>query len=332
MVQPRFDVLGIGNAMVDVIVQTNDAFLEDNNLQKGAMSLVDAETSQALYDKSGPAIECSGGSAGNTISCLASLGSKAAYVGKVFDDQLGHVFAHDIRSLGVHFETTPASEGPPTATCLVLVTEDAERTMQTFLGACVGLGPQDINDEEIAASAVTYMEGYLWDPEEAKAAFLKAAATAHAAGREVSLSLSDPFCVDRHRDEFRDLVSNHVDILFANEDEIISLYQTNTFDEALQAVRHECKVAALTRSEKGSVIVAGDEVHVVDAETVANVVDTTGAGDAYAAGFLHGYTSGADLASAGRMGSICAAEMISHVGARAQTDLKQLVAETISAK
>ena len=329
MVQPRFDVLGIGNAMVDVIVHTNDAFLNDHKLIKGAMSLVDAATSQALYEKSGPAIECSGGSAGNTISCLASLGSSAAYVGKIFDDQLGHVFSHDIRSLGVHFETPPAVDGPPTATCLVLVTEDAERTMQTFLGACVGLGPDDINEDDIAAAAVTYMEGYLWDPEDAKAAFLKAAATAHAAGRDVSLSLSDPFCVDRHRDEFRDLVSNHVDILFANEDEIISLYQTGSFDEALQAVRNECKVAALTRSEKGSVIVAGDEVHVVDAETVDKVVDTTGAGDAYAAGFLHGFTAGSDLATAARMGGICAAEMISHVGARAQTNLKQLVAEKL---
>jgi len=330
MAQPRFDVLGIGNAIVDVIIQTDDGFLSENNLLKGAMSLVDAETSAALYDKSGPAIEISGGSAGNTISCLASLGSNAAYVGKVFDDQLGHVFAHDIRSLGVHFATTPATEGPPTATCLVLVTKDAERTMQTFLGACVGLGPQDIDEDEIAAAAVTYMEGYLWDPEEAKAAFLKAADCAHAAGREVSLSLSDPFCVDRHRDEFRDLVANHVDILFANEDEIISLYQTNTFDEALQAVRGACKVAALTRGENGSVIVSGDEVHSVDAEPVDNVIDTTGAGDAYAAGFLHGYTAGQGFAVSARIGSICAAEMISHLGARAQVNLKDLVAEKIS--
>ncbi len=331
MSQPRFDVLGIGNAIVDVIVQTDDAFLAENNLLKGAMSLVDADTSAALYEKSGPALEVSGGSAGNTISCLASLGSKAAYVGKVFDDQLGHVFTHDIRSLGVHFETTHASDGPPTATCLVLVTEDAERTMQTFLGACVGLGPQDIDEDEIAAAAVTYMEGYLWDPEDAKAAFLKAADCAHAAGREVSLSLSDPFCVDRHREEFRDLAANHVDILFANEDEIMSLYQTSSFDDALQAVRSDCKVAALTRGEKGSVIVSGDEVHIVDAEPVAKVMDTTGAGDAYAAGFLHGYTSGADFAVSARMGGICAAEMISHLGARAQTNLKDLVAEKISA-
>lgn len=331
MVQPRFDVLGIGNAMVDVIVQTTDGFLEENKLLKGAMSLVDAETSKRLYDLCGPAVECSGGSAGNTISCLASLGSSAAYVGKVFDDQLGQVFTHDIRSMGIHFETAPAVEGPPTATCLVMVTEDAERTMNTFLGACVGLGPDDINEDDIAASAVTYMEGYLWDPEAAKQAFLKAAATAHAAGREVSLSLSDPFCVDRHREEFRDLVSNHVDVLFANEDEIMSLYQTESFEEAKEAVRSQCKVAALTRSEKGSVIVSGDNTYAVDAEPVAQVVDTTGAGDAYAAGFLHGYTAGKDLETAARMGGICAAEMISHIGARAQTDLKHLVADKIGA-
>ncbi len=330
MARPRFDVLGIGNAIVDVVIQTNDGFLSENNLLKGAMSLVDAETSAALYDKSGPAVEVSGGSAGNTISCLASLGASTAYVGKVFDDPLGHIFTHDIRSLGVHFTTAPAVAGPPTATCLVFVTEDAERTMQTFLGACVGLGPDDIDDKEIADAAVTYMEGYLWDPQAAKAAFLKAAACAHGAGREVSLSLSDPFCVDRHREEFRNLVSNHVDILFANEDEIISLYQTKSFDEALQAVRGQCKIAALTRADKGSVIVSGDDVHIVDAEAVVRVVDTTGAGDAYAAGFLHGYTAGKDLPTAARIGGICAAEMISHLGARSQTQLKQLVAENLS--
>lgn len=329
MVQTRFDVLGIGNAMVDVIIHTDDAFLNENNLLKGAMSLVDAKTSGILYSKSGPAIECSGGSAGNTVSCLASLGSKTAYIGKVFNDQLGQVFTHDIRSLGVHFETPPAVFGPPTATCLVLVTDDAQRTMQTFLGACVGLGPDDINEKDISDSAVTYLEGYLWDPEDAKVAFLKAAATAHEAGQEVSLSLSDPFCVDRHREEFQDLVTNHVDILFANEDEITSLYQTSSFDDALQAVRNKCKIACLTRSEKGSVIVTDDDVYEIDAELVDTVVDTTGAGDAYAAGFLHGYTSGTDLSVAAQMGSICASEVISHVGARAQADLKQLVAEKI---
>ena len=331
MVQTQFDVLGIGNAMLDVIVHADDAFLSDNDLIKGAMSLIDADTAQALYAKSGPAVECSGGSAGNTISCLASLGSKAAYVGKVYNDQLGQVFTHDIRSLGVHFETAPAEDGPPTATCLVLVTPDAERTMQTFLGACIGLGPDDIVEADVAASAVTYMEGYLWDPEDAKAAFLKAADIAHKAGRDVSLSLSDPFCVDRHRDEFKDLVTNHVDILFANEDEIMSLYQVDNFDDALQVVRGQCKTAALTRGDKGSVIVHGDEIHIVDAEPVSTVLDTTGAGDAYAAGFLHGYTAGKDLPTSARIGGICAAEVISHVGARAQANLKDLAAEKLGA-
>ena len=331
MVQIQFDVLGIGNAMLDVIVHADDAFLSDNDLVKGAMSLIDADTAQALYAKSGPAVECSGGSAGNTISCLASLGSKAAYVGKVYNDQLGHAFIHDIRSLGIHFETALAIDGPPTATCLVIVTPDAERTMQTFLGACIGLGPDDIVEADVAASAVTYMEGYLWDPEDAKVAFLKAADIAHKAGRDVSLSLSDPFCVDRHRDEFTDLVTNHVDILFANEDEIMSLYQVGNFDDALQIVRGQCKIAALTRGDKGSVIVHGDEIHIVDAEPVSKVLDTTGAGDAYAAGFLHGYTAGEDLPTSARIGGICAAEVISHLGARAQANLKDLAAEKLGA-
>ena len=331
MVQIQFDVLGIGNAMLDVIVHADDAFLSDNDLIKGAMSLIDADTAQALYAKSGPAVECSGGSAGNTISCLASLGSKAAYIGKVYNDQLGHAFIHDIRSLGVHFETALAIDGPPTATCLVIVTPDAERTMQTFLGACIGLGPDDIVEADVAASAVTYMEGYLWDPEDAKAAFLKAADIAHKAGRDVSLSLSDPFCVDRHRDEFTDLVTNHVDILFANEDEIMSLYQVGNFDDALQIVRGQCKIAALTRGDKGSVIVHGDEIHSVDAEPVSKVLDTTGAGDAYAAGFLHGYTAGKDLPTSARIGGICAAEVISHLGARAQANLKDLAAIKLGA-
>ena len=329
MSQPRFDVLGIGNAIVDVIAHTDDTFLEENNLPKGAMNLVDAETAAALYEKSGPAIECSGGSAGNTIAGAAALGSRAAYVGKVRDDQLGRLFAHDIRSLGVHFETTPSVDGPPTATSLVLVTPDAERTMQTYLGACVNLTPDDIIEDEIAGASVTYMEGYLWDPEEAKKAFLKAAQISHDAGREVSLSLSDSFCVDRFRDEFVDLAENHVDILFANEDEILSLYQVEDFDQALQAVRGHCRVAALTRGEKGSVIVSGDEIHVVDAEKVERLADTTGAGDAYAAGFLHGITSGRDLATSAHIGHICAAEVIQHIGARARGDLKALVAEKL---
>ena len=331
MSDTRFDGLGIGNAIVDILVQADDAFLEAHGLIKGAMALVDAERAAALYQAAGPAVECSGGSAANTIAGLASLGGRGAFVGKVRDDQLGGVFSHDIRAAGVHFETPSATAGAATATSLVLVTPDAERTMQTYLGACVDLGPDDIDEAEIAAAKVTYLEGYLWDPPAAKEAFRKAAGAAHASGREVSLSLSDPFCVDRHRADFRELVEGHVDILFANEDEIISLYEAADFDTALQAVRGHCALAALTRSAKGSVVLAGDEVHVIDAEPVADVVDTTGAGDAYAAGFLAGYTGGRDLATAARMGNIAAAEVISHLGARPATALDALVAERLGA-
>lgn len=331
MSETRFDVIGIGNAIVDILVHADEAFLDTHGLAKGAMALVDADRAQALYEATGPAVECSGGSAANTIAGLASLGGRGAFVGKVRDDQLGAVFGHDIRAAGVHFETAPATTGAATATSLVLVTPDAERTMQTYLGACVELGPDDIETDDIAAAAVTYLEGYLWDPPAAKEAFLKAAAVAHEQGREVALSLSDPFCVDRHRDDFRELVDGHVDILFANEDEVISLYETSDFDAALQAVRGECKIAALTRSAKGSVVLAGDEVHVIDAEPVGELVDTTGAGDAYAAGFLAGYTAGRDFAAAARMGNIAAAEVIQHMGARPATDLGALVAERLGA-
>ncbi len=325
MSDTRFDVVGIGNAIVDVLAHADDQFITENNLIKGSMNLVDEETAEAVYGKMGPGIECSGGSAANTIAALASLGSSGAFIGKVKDDQLGQVFRHDITSLGIAFETTADTDGPSTARCMINVTPDAQRTMQTFLGACVNLGPDDIDEDLIAAAKVTYMEGYLWDPEQAKQAFLKAARIAKAAGRQVSLSLSDPFCVDRHRAEFLDLVKNHVNILFANEEEIMSLYKVESFDEALQAVRSDCDIAALTRSEKGSVAVQGDEVHIVDAEAVAKVVDTTGAGDAFAAGFLHGLTTDQPLERCARMGGICAAEIISHVGARPDVSLKELV-------
>ena len=273
----------------------------------------------------GPGIECSGGSAANTIAGVASLGGRAGYVGKVRDDLLGGVFSHDIRALGVEFNTAPATSGAATARCLILVTPDAQRTMQTYLGACVGLTPADIDPEQVVAAQVTYLEGYLWDPPQAKEAFRKAVKIAHARGRKIALSLSDPFCVDRHRAEFRDLVDNHVDILFANEHEIVSLYQAKDFDEALQHVRGRPRICALTRSAQGSVIVQGDEIHVVDAAPVSHVVDTTGAGDLYAAGFLHGLTRGRDLKLCARMGGIAAAEVIAHVGARPQVSLKQLM-------
>jgi sugar/nucleoside kinase (ribokinase family) len=329
MSEPRFAVVGIGNAIVDVLARADDQFINENDLIKGTMNLVDEAAAEAVYEKMGPGVKCSGGSAANTIAALASLGSSGAFIGKVKDDPLGKVFRHDITSLGITFETTADADGPSTARCMIHVTPDAQRTMQTFLGACVNLGPDDINEAIIADARVTYLEGYLWDPEHAKQAFRKAAQAAQAAGRLVSLSLSDPFCVDRHRDDFLDLVKNHVNILFANEEEIMSLYQVKDFDAALQAVREDCDIAALTRSEKGSVAVRGDEVHIVDAESVAKVVDTTGAGDAYAAGFLHGLTTNQPLDVCARLGGICSAEIISHVGARPDASLKNLVEEKI---
>jgi sugar/nucleoside kinase (ribokinase family) len=277
----------------------------------------------------GPGVESSGGSAANTMAGLASLGGEAAFIGKVRDDQLGEVFAHDIRSIGVTFDTAPATDGAATARCLILVTPDAQRTMNTFLGAAAEFSPEDVDANLIHAAQVTYLEGYLWDREAAKEAFLKAAQLAHAKDRKVALTLSDAFCVDRHRASFQDLVDGHIDILFANEDEITSLYETDDFDTALQLVRGKCDVAALTRSEKGCVIVAGDEVHVIDAEPVEKVVDTTGAGDQFAAGFLYGLTNGYGLAKAGRIGSIAAAEVISHLGARPEKSLKQLVKQKL---
>ena len=325
----QYDVVGIGNAIVDVIARADDAFIAQRKIAKGAMTLIDEAQAEALYAAMPPGIESSGGSAANTMAGLASLGGAGAFFGKVRSDQLGKVFAHDIRAIGVSFDSKPASAGPSTARCLILVTPDAQRTMSTYLGACVNLGPEDVDEAVVRNARVTYLEGYLWDPPRAKEAFVKAAKVAHAAGRKVSLSLSDAFCIGRHRAEFRDLVAGHVDILFANESEITSLYETESFDAALQEVRGKCEIACLTRSEKGSLIVAGDEVHVIDAERVGPVVDTTGAGDLYASGFLYGWCHGQGLARAGRIASLAAAEAISHVGARPQTSLKQLVKQKL---
>jgi sugar/nucleoside kinase (ribokinase family) len=319
------DVLGIGNAIVDVLARTDDEFVQLNQLAKGAMSLIDAERAEALYAAMQGAVECSGGSCANTMVGVASLGGKAAYVGKVRDDGLGWTFRHDIRAAGVAFDTAAATAGPPTARCLIFVTEDAQRTLNTYLGACVTLTPADIDPALVASAKVTYIEGYLWDAPDAKAAVLKAMDAAHAAGRQVALTLSDAFCVDRYRAEFLDLVRDRVDILFANEGELLSLYEAATFDAALQAARANGKVAALTRSAKGSVVVRGEEVHVVDAAPVAHVVDTTGAGDLYAAGFLYGYTRGLPLAECARIGGIAAAEIISHFGARPEKPLATLI-------
>ena len=324
----QFDVLGIGNAIVDVISTVDDAFLADHQLVKGSMQLIDQEAAQNIYEIMGPGIEVSGGSAANTVAGLASFGNKSAFFGKVKSDQLGNVFRHDISAAGVNFETPGAIDGSSTARCLILVTPDGERTMNTFLGACVEFGPEDIDAEVVRNSKIIYMEGYLWDPEQAKLAFLKAAEIARSAGREVSLSLSDSFCVDRHRDSFLDLIRRDVDILFANEDEIKSLYLVDTFDEALQAVRQDCKLAALTRSRAGSVIISDKEVHVVEARKIDHVVDTTGAGDLYAAGFFAGYTNGKDLAQCAQLGSLAASEVISHIGARPRTSLKELAGKS----
>jgi len=325
MTEPAIDVVGIGNAIVDVISHAEDSFLEQNNLPKGSMTLIDDDQARRLYQAMGPGVEMSGGSAANTIAGIASFGGDAAFIGKVRDDQLGEVFSHDIRSMGVTFDTSPADEGASTARCLILVTPDAQRTMNTFLGACIDLGPDDVDPSLIASAKVTYLEGYLWDPPWAKDAFRKAVEIAHDAGRKVALTLSDSFCVDRYRAEFRDLVSGGVDIVFANEAELLSLYEVDDFDEGLQAIRGHCEVAALTRSEKGSVIISGDEVHVIDPAPVTRVVDTTGAGDLYAAGFLHGYTNGKDLATCGHIASLSASEIIGHFGARPDVPLRTLL-------
>jgi sugar/nucleoside kinase (ribokinase family) len=326
MEQASIDVVGIGNAIVDVIAHAEEAFLEKEVLVKGTMALIDAERAEVLYKKMGPAIEASGGSVSNTIAGIASLGGDAAYIGKVRDDLLGEVFRHDLTAQGVRFDTPPATDGPPTARCLILVTPDGQRTMSTYLGACAELAPHDIDPEVVAAAQITYLEGYLFDPPLAQEAFRKAAAIAHAAGRKVALSLSDPFCVERHRTAFRDLVDGHVDVLFANEAEICSLYEARDFAVAAAAVRGHVAIAALTRSALGSVILANGEEHRVAAAPVARVVDSTGAGDLYAAGFLHGLTHGLPLPRCGEIGSLCAAEIISHVGARPECNLAKLVA------
>ena len=325
MADSRFDVATIGNAIVDIITKADDKFLQDQELIKGAMTLIDADRASSLYRKMGPAIEASGGSAANTAAGVASLGGRAAFIGKVAEDQFGGVFRHDIRAAGVAYETPQETQGPPTARSLIFVTPDAQRTMQTYLGACLNLTPSDVDPDTIKGSKVVYLEGYLWDPPQAKEAFLQAARIAHGADRKVALTLSDSFCVERHRASFRDLVEHHIDILIANEAEICSLWQVDSFDAALQATRGKCEVAALTRSEKGAVIFADGEVHVVDAVKVAKVVDTTGAGDLFAAGFLHGCTAGYNLFDAGRIGAIAAAEVISHIGPRPQTRLADLL-------
>jgi sugar/nucleoside kinase (ribokinase family) len=318
------DVVAIGNALVDIIGHCDDAFLATHGRAKGSMQLVDVPTVETLYAAMGPGIEISGGSAANTVVGVASLGGKAGFIGKTATDQFGEVFRHDIRAAGVTFETPPAGGGEPTGRSLILVTPDGQRTMNTFLGVSPHLGNGEVDAELIRSASILYLEGYLFDRDDAKVAFREAADIAGKAGRPVALTLSDPFCVDRHRAEFLQLVKKSVDILFANEAEVTSLYQTSSFDMAAQRARADIKFAALTRSEKGSVILAGGEAIEVPAAPVAQVVDTTGAGDLYAAGFLFGVARGLPMATAGKLGSLAAAEVISHVGARPQVPLTEL--------
>jgi len=318
------DVVGIGNAIVDIIGRCDDAFLTAHERTKGSMQLVDALTVERLYAAMGPGVEISGGSAGNTMAGVASFGGKAGFIGKTATDQFGEVFRHDIRAIGVTFETPPSADGEPTGRCLILVTPDGQRTMNTFLGISPQLGSGEIDAELIRSGRILYLEGYLFDRPEAKAAFRQAAEIAAAAGRQVALTLSDAFCVDRHRAEFLELVRNSVDILFANESEITSLYETTSFDAAARRAQADTRLAALTRSEKGSVILSGGKAIAVPPAPVAKVVDTTGAGDLYAAGFLFGVARELDLEIAGRLGSLAAAEIISHIGARPEVKLADL--------
>ena len=325
MTAAKYDVLGIGNAIFDVLVQTDEGFLSRHGMTKGGMSLIDEDRAATIYSDMGPATEMSGGSAANTIVGVASLGARAAYVGKVKQDKIGHLYTHDIRAAGVAFETKPAGHGPATGCSYILVTPDGERTMNTYLGAAQELTPADIDADQVSAAAFVYLEGYLWDPKSAKEAFVKAAAIAHQAGRQVALTLSDSFCVDRYRDEFIELMrSGTVDLVFANEAELHSLYQTSDFDTALKQLRKDIGLAAVTRSEKGCVVVSKDGVTAVPAFPVKKIVDTTGAGDLFAAGFLFGLSRGVGHESAGRLGGLAAAEVIQHIGARPQVSLMEL--------
>ena len=325
MTSAKYDVLAIGNAIFDILVQTDESFLAQHGMTKGGMALIDEARALAIYDAMGPAVEMSGGSAANTIVGVANLGARAAYVGKVKDDQIGRLYSHDIRAAGVAFETKPAIEGPATGCCYILVTPDGERTMNTYLGAAQELTPGDIDPAQIAASAMVYLEGYLWDPKNAKEAFLKASTIAHDAGRQVALTLSDSFCVDRYRGEFLELMrSGTTDLIFANEAELHSLYQTSDFDTALKQLASDVKLGVVTRSEKGCVVAAKETVTAVPAFPIDKMVDTTGAGDLFAAGFLFGLVRGAGHRDAGRLGALAAAEVIQHIGARPQTSLKAL--------
>jgi sugar/nucleoside kinase (ribokinase family) len=325
MTSAKYDVLGIGNAIFDVLVQTDEGFLAAHGMTKGGMALIDEARALAVYKAMGPATEMSGGSAANTIVGIASLGARAAYVGKVKDDQIGKLYSHDIRAAGVAFETSAASAGPATGCSYILVTPDGERTMNTYLGAAQDLMPDDIDPAQIAASSIVYLEGYLWDPKNAKDAFLKASKIAHDADRQVALTLSDAFCVDRYREEFLQLMrSGTVDLIFANESELHSLYQTSDIDTALGQLRKDVRLGVVTRSEKGCMVASKEGVAEVPAFPIDKLVDTTGAGDLFAAGFLFGMVRGADHKTCGKLAALAAAEVIQHIGARPQVSLKEL--------
>ncbi len=322
-----FDVCGVGNALVDVIAAATDGFLTGQGIAKGAMTMVfDESAVEALYAKMAPGREVSGGSAANTLAGVASFGGRAAYIGKVADDQLGGVFRHDLNAGGVSYQTAPRHGGPSTGRCLINVTPDGQRSMSTFLGCSPLLTADDLDQAKISSAQIVFLEGYLFDAPEAKAAFVAASEIAHKAGRKVALTLSDLFCVDRHKAAFADLVANHIDILFANESEILALYDCDDFETAFAAARRDCEFVALTRSEQGSVLANGTQVARVAADPVSHVVDTTGAGDLYAAGVLFGLATGRDLETCGKLGSLAAAEIISHYGARPETNLAQLAA------
>jgi sugar/nucleoside kinase (ribokinase family) len=329
MTSTKYDVLGIGNAIFDILVQTDEAFLAAHGMTKGGMALIDEARATAIYRDMGPATEMSGGSAANTIVGLANFGARSAYVGKVRDDQIGRLYAHDICAAGVSFETRPATDGPATGCSYILVTPDGERTMNTYLGAAQDLMPADIDDAQVAASAVIYLEGYLWDPKNAKEAFVKASTIAHGAGRQVALTLSDAFCVDRFRGEFLDLMrTGTVDLVFANEAELHSLYETSDFETGLKQLRVDVKLGVVTRSEKGCVVASRQGVIAVPPFPVERIIDSTGAGDLFAAGFLFGLSRNAGYENAARLGALAAAEVIQHIGARPQTSLKQLAQQS----
>ena len=326
MSKENLDLVGIGNAIVDVLSKTGDDFLRANRINKGTMTLIEADQAEALYAKMGPGLEVSGGSAANTVAAFANMTGKAGYIGKVANDQLGTVFRHDIQAIGVSFDTPALQDGPPTARCLILITPDAQRTMCTFLGAANQLTPADVSPAIVEQAHILYLEGYLFDPPEARRAFAKAAGLARSAGRLISITLSDGFVVGRHRQALLEFIETQVDLLFANESEITALFQVSEFDEAVIALKGLVPMAAVTRSEQGSVALAGDEIHVIPAAPVEKVVDTTGAGDQYAAGFLFGLARGRSLDVCGRLGSLAAAEVISHYGPRPQASLRDLAA------